>query len=100
MKQFDKDGKEIKTDAETEKARKAAFEQICKKGILVNMSRKQISNMPFDVKTSDELAKTLGVTDPKMIQVRKLLFNPERLSRIHLAAPTSRQVWNPRNPGK
>jgi hypothetical protein len=99
MKEFDKDGKEVKVSAKVDKDRKAAFEAICKKAILVNMSRKQISNMPFDIQTSNDLCKTLGVTDNTMIQVRKLLFNPERLSKIRsLTNDALLMVWNHTRP--
>ena len=99
MQQYDKDGKEIKVDEGTEKDRQAAFVAISKKAILINLSRKQISNMPFDVNTSNEAAKLLGVTDPNMIQVRKLLFNPDHLAKIRsLINDALLMIWNHTRP--
>jgi hypothetical protein len=99
MKQYDDDGKELKVDNKTDKNRKAAFEAISKKAILVNMTRKQISNMPFDVETSNKCSDFLKVTDPHMIQVRKLLFNPEHLSKIRsLINDSLLMVWNHTRP--
>ena len=98
-KQFDKDGNELKVDEKTNKERAAAFEAICKKAILVNMTRKQISNMPFDVQTSKKCATFLEVKDETMIQVRKLLFNPERLSKSRsLINDALLMVWNHTRP--
>ena len=79
---YDVNGNEIKIDNKIEKERLAAFEQISKKAILINMTRKQISNMPFDVISSQKCAKLLKVKDESLIQVRKFLFNPEHLSKI------------------
>ena len=99
MKQYDKDGNEIKVDEKTDKERKTAFEAISKKAILVNMSRKQISNMPFDVNTSNKVATLLNVTDPNMIQVRKLLFNPDHLAKSRsLINDALLMVWNHTRP--
>jgi hypothetical protein len=98
-KHFDKDGNELKVDQKTDDERKAAFEAICKKAILVNMTRKQISNIPFDVVTSKKCADWLGVKDSSMIQVRKFLFNPERLSKPRsLINDALLMVWNHTRP--
>jgi hypothetical protein len=99
MKQYDAEGNEIKVDEKTDKERRAAFEAISKKAILVNMSRKQISNMPFDVNTSNKVATLLKVTDPNMLQVRKLLFNPDHLAKTRsLINDALLMVWNHTRP--
>ena len=99
MKQYDKDGKELEVDKKTEKERKTAFDAISKKAILVNLSRKQISNNPFDVKTTNKTAKWLNVAEPSMLQVRKFLFNPERLAKIRsLINDSLLMVWNHTRP--
>jgi hypothetical protein len=99
MEQYDADGNEIKVDEQTEKDRQAAFEAISKKAILINLSRKQISNMPFDVNTSNDVAKLLNVTDSNMIQVRKLLFNPDHLAKIRsLINDALLMIWNHTRP--
>lgn len=99
MTDYDSDGKEIKVPEKLDKQRKAAFEQICKKAILVNMTRKQISNMPFDVQSSNQLCEMMEVTDQHMFQVRKLLFNPQRLSKIRsLINDALLMVWNHTRP--
>lgn len=98
-KAYDSDGNEIKVDEKTDKQRKAAFEQICKKAILVNMNQKQFSNMPFDVTTTKAVAEHLKVTDDTMIQVRKFLFNPERLAKIRSALNDALlTLWNHTRP--
>ena len=97
--EFDKDGKKIPVDENTEKARQAAFEQICKRAILVNVTRKQLSNMPFDVSTTKVCAEQLNVKDASMLQVRKLLFLPERFSKIRsLINDALLMVWNHTRP--
>lgn len=99
MTDYDSDGKEIKVPEKLDKQRKAAFNQICKKAILVNMTRKQISNMPFDVQSSNQLCEMMEVTDQHMFQVRKLLFNPQRLSKIRsLINDALLMVWNHTRP--
>lgn len=99
MKQYDKNGKEILIDKKMDTKRKAAFEAISKKAILVNMTRMQISNMPFDVQTSTKVAGLLDIKNAQMIQVRKLLFNPERLSKIRsLINDALLMVWNHTRP--
>lgn len=99
MTMYDEKGNEIKIDKKTDKARKAAFDQISKKAILVNMTRKQISNLPFDVNISSDIAKKMNVADPSMVQVRKLLINPQHLSKIRsLINDAMLMVWNHTRP--
>ena len=99
MKKFKDDGKELKADAKVETARKAAFEAINKKAILVTLVRRQLSNLPYDVKTTKEVAQHLNVTDEDMIQVRKFLFHPQRLSPIRsLINDASILIWNQTRP--
>jgi hypothetical protein len=99
MAQYDSKGNEIKLTEQQEKERKAAFEAIQKKAILVNMTRSQISNMPFDVKTSRNVAEALNVKDNTMIQVRKFLFLPQHLSTIRsLINDAMLLVWNHTRP--
>lgn len=98
-KQYDSKGKEIKLTEQQEKERQAAFEAIQKKAILVNMTRSQISNMPFDVTTSKKVVEAFGVKDDTMIQVRKFLFLPQRLSKIRsLINDAMLLVWNHTRP--
>lgn len=97
--QYDSKGKEIKLTEQQEKERRAAFEAIQKKAILVNMTRSQISNMPFDVTTSKKVVEAFGVKDDTMIQVRKFLFLPQRLSKIRsLINDAMLLVWNHTRP--
>ena len=99
MKKFKDDGKELKADASVDKARKAAFDAINKKAILVTLVRRQLANLPFDVKTTKDVAKLLNVTDEDMIQVRKFLFHPQRLSPIRsLINDASLLIWNQTRP--
>ena len=81
-KEYDENGKEIVVDEVTEEARTAAFEAIRKKCILVNVVRKQICNIPYDVELGEKVAADYKITDPDFIQVRKFLFNPQHLSEI------------------
>lgn len=81
-KNYDDDGKIVKIDNKTETDRQAAFEQISKKAILVNLHRKQISNMPFDVKLTNEVCLDLKINNNEMLQIRKFMFNPQHLSKI------------------
>jgi hypothetical protein len=82
-----------------EEARKAAFEQINKKAILVNLVRRQISNLPFDVKSTNKIAELMNVQSSEMIQFRKFLFNPQRLSNIRsLINDACLLVWNQTRP--
>ncbi len=78
---IDKDGNEIKIPDKIETYRKAAFEQLSKKAILVNVTRRQLQNVVFDITLSEKVAKDYGVSDD-CIHLRKFLFNPERLSKI------------------
>jgi len=99
MKQFNSDGTEVKVPEKIEKDRQAAFDAIRKKAILVNMSHRQISNIPFDVQLSDKVAKDIGMGDKSMLQIRKCLFNPERLSKVRsLINDALLMVWNHTRP--
>ena len=95
-----KAGKEIGTLTEKlEKKKKAAFEAISKKAILVNMSRTQISNLPFDMKLSNEVCASYGVKNTSYIQIHKCIFNPEYLTKIRsLVNDALLVVWNNTRP--
>ena len=95
----DNEGKEIVVDKKTEKARQAAFAQISKKAILVNLVRRQMSNMPFDVQLTQDIAKHLNVKNAEMLQVRKFLLDPARFSKIRsLINDALLMVWNNTRP--
>lgn len=81
-KTFDDDGNVVEIDEKTEKARKAAFEQISKKAILVDLRRRQLSNMPFDIKLSEDVSTQLGLPQNDHLMVRKFLVNPQHLAKI------------------
>ena len=95
-----KEGKEIGVlSKKLEAKKKAAFEAISKKAILVNMSRTQISNLPFDVKLSNEVCASYGVKNPSYIQIHKCIFNPEYLTNIRsLINDALLVVWNNTRP--
>ena len=95
-----KDGKEIgKLTEKLEQKKKAAFEAISKKAILVNMSRTQISNLPFDIKLSNEVCASYGVKNTAYIQIHKCIFNPEYLTKIRsLVNDALLVVWNNTRP--
>lgn len=96
---YDSKGNEVKVDSKTEKARRAAFEQISKKAILVNLDRRQISNLPYDVNLTAKIAKDYGLESPDLIQVRKFLFNPQRLAKIRsLVNDALMMIWNHTRP--
>lgn len=97
---IDKDGKQVKKLSKDMKVkRKAAFEAISKKAILVNMTRKQIANLPFDIKLADKICKDYGVKQKSYIQVRKCIFNPQYLINIRaLVSDALLMVWNNTRP--
>jgi hypothetical protein len=78
---YDDDGNVIEVPENLEKARQAAFEQIRKKAILIDLKRRQFSNMPFDQDATDLCTKAIGAND-QQLQVRKFLIKPEYLSTI------------------
>lgn len=93
------DPTEIQVDEGTERARQAAFSQIKKKAILINLTCKQLANLPYDVNSSKKLAETMGVKDPNMVQVRKSLLNPQHLSKVRgLINDAMLMVWNHTRP--
>jgi len=95
-----KDGKELgKLTKTLEQKKKAAFKAISKKAILVNMSRTQISNLPFDMKLSNEVCASYGVKNSAYIQIHKCIFNPEYLTKIRsLVNDALLVVWNNTRP--
>ena len=96
----DKNGKEIGVLTEKLKGKKAAaFEAISKKAILVNMSRTQLSNLPFDMKLSNEVCASYGVKNNAYIQIHKCIFNPEYLTKLRsLINDALLVVWNSTRP--
>jgi len=100
VKILDKNNKEIgKLTEKMEIQKKAAFESISKKAILVDMSRKQIANLPFDVKLTNEVCKNHGIKNNSYIQIRKCIFNPQYLTNIRsLVNDALLMVWNTTRP--
>jgi len=96
----DKNGKTVKKlDKKMEVKRKAAFEAISKKAILVNMTRKQLANLPFDIRLADKICKDNKIKHKSYIQVRKCLFNPQYLINIRsLVSDALLMVWNNTRP--
>ena len=82
-----------------DKKRKAAFEAIVKKAILINMTRKQMANIPFDVTLAAKLCKDLKITNKAYIQVRKCILNPQYLINLRsLISDALLMVWNNTRP--
>jgi len=80
-KKYDDNGDLIEVPEDIEKARKAAFEEIQKRAILIDIKRRQFSNMPFDQNITEEACKKLGINTDQL-QVKKMLIKPEYLSTI------------------
>lgn len=59
-----------------EKARQKTFELLSKKALLVDMTRKQFANFPFDVKVTNDVATNYLKADKAYFQVRKFLIDP------------------------
>ncbi len=94
-----KGNKVVKENKDLDQKRKAAFDAIVKKAILVNMTQKQMANIPFDVKLANEVCKTHKITNKSYIQVRKCILNPQYLINIRsLISDALLMVWNNTRP--
>jgi len=96
----DKDGNKIvKLSPKLKEQRKAAFEAIVKKAILINMTRKQMANLPFDTIMTDKICKDFNITDKSYVHVRKNILNPQYLTNIRsLINDALLMVWNNTRP--
>jgi len=80
-KTYDEQGNVVEVPESIETARRASFEQIQKRAILVDLKRRQFSNMPFDQSATKAVAASIGANE-EQLQVRKFLIKPEYLSAI------------------
>ena len=94
-----KGNKVFPSNESIETKRKAAFDAIVKKAILINMTKKQMANIPFDVKLADEVCKKHNIKNKSYIQVRKCILNPQYLINIRsIVSDALLMVWNSTRP--
>lgn len=94
-----KDGTNRELAADIEKKRKAAFEAISKKAMLVNLERKQLANYIFDVQFSEKVRKEFKIESPGMLQVRKCIINPQHFANVRsIINDAMLMLWNHTRP--
>ncbi len=75
-------GDEVKLSKATEEARQKAFDNLAKKAILVNLTRKTIATFPFDVTFSKDVCAKFDVKNDSLIQIRKFIIDPRHTQKL------------------
>jgi len=97
---YDKNNKVVNAPSDDMLIRRdEAFKAITKKAMLINITRRQIANMPFDIKLVNTICKTHKIDKTYLIQIRKCLINPKHLISIRsLVSDAVLMVFNNTRP--
>jgi hypothetical protein len=93
------DGSTRELSSDMDKKRKAAFEAISKKAMLINLERKQLANYVFDVQFSEKVRDKFGIESVGMLQVRKCIINPQHFANVRsIINDAMLMLWNHTRP--